>query len=195
MQRYRAQVAAGEAPWNTINPTQLSDEEITATRVPEEMIHALTHAPVLLFVFVDLAYVASFDQHLDRVRFHLESPYPNPSADPGEVIVLPYHRDGPPVVPDVQVFDVSGRLVPRSAEVAAGRYFVRLAAGRSASSMRSVMVTRPGPLRIQARMHNDILAAMRLCEEFDIDFALEEATEAYRCIDAIKARRFRSSIA
>lgn len=67
MQRYVAQVQAGEAPWNTVNPTNLSDAEIAATPVPEAMIQALTQAPVLLFVFVDLAVVASFDQYLDRV--------------------------------------------------------------------------------------------------------------------------------
>jgi nitroreductase len=67
MQRYIAQVIAGEAPWNTIHPTSLSDEQIAATEVPEAMIGALTQAPVLLFVFVDLSVVASFDQHLDRV--------------------------------------------------------------------------------------------------------------------------------
>jgi nitroreductase len=67
MQRYVAQVQAGEAPWNTINPTHLSDTDIAATQVPEPMIQALTQAPVLLFVFVDLSVVASFDQHLDHV--------------------------------------------------------------------------------------------------------------------------------
>ena len=35
--------------------------------MPGEFIRKLTHAPVVLFVFVDLAYVASFDRHLDRV--------------------------------------------------------------------------------------------------------------------------------
>ena len=67
MQRYVAQVQAGEAPWNTINPTALSDEQIAATDVPEAMINALTQAPVLLFVFVDLSVVASFDQYADHV--------------------------------------------------------------------------------------------------------------------------------
>jgi nitroreductase len=67
MQRYVAQVRAGESPWNTIHPTALSDEQIAATEVPEAMIEALTQAPALLFVFVDLAQVAAFDQHLDRV--------------------------------------------------------------------------------------------------------------------------------
>lgn len=67
MQRYIAQVQAGEAPWNTIHPTSLTDEQIAATEVPAPMIQALTQAPVLLFVFVDLSVVASFDRHLDRV--------------------------------------------------------------------------------------------------------------------------------
>ena len=67
IQRYVAQVQAGEAPWNTINPTSLTDEQIEATAVPEPMIQALTQAPVLLFVFLDLSVAASFDQYLDRV--------------------------------------------------------------------------------------------------------------------------------
>jgi nitroreductase len=67
MQRYIAQIQAGEAPWNTIHPTSLTDEQIAATQVPAPMIQALTQAPVLLFVFVDLSVVASFDRHLDRV--------------------------------------------------------------------------------------------------------------------------------
>ncbi len=67
MQRYVAQVQAGEAPWNTINATVLTEAQIEETQVPEGMIQALTQAPVLLFVFLDLAVAASFDQHLDRV--------------------------------------------------------------------------------------------------------------------------------
>jgi nitroreductase len=67
LQRYMAQVINGEAPWNTINPTRLSDEEVAAIELPDARIRALTHAPVLLMVFVDLADVASFDQNLDRV--------------------------------------------------------------------------------------------------------------------------------
>jgi nitroreductase len=67
LQRYVAQVRIGEAPWNTIHPTRLTDAEIAATPVPEAMIRKLTHAPVVLMVFVDLAYVASFDSTLERV--------------------------------------------------------------------------------------------------------------------------------
>ena len=67
MQRYVAQVKAGEAPLNTINTSRVSDEEVAATQVPEGMLDRLTGAPVLLLVFVDLSVVASFDRHLDRV--------------------------------------------------------------------------------------------------------------------------------
>lgn len=44
------------------------------------------------------------------------------------------------------------------------------------------------PLRIQARMQHDIEAALRLTEEFKLKFTLEEATDAYRCLDALHAR-------
>jgi imidazolonepropionase-like amidohydrolase len=43
------------------------------------------------------------------------------------------------------------------------------------------------PLRIQARIQQDILTALRLAGEFDLRFTLEEATEAYRCIDELQA--------
>ncbi|MDZ7825797.1 MAG: nitroreductase family protein [Gammaproteobacteria bacterium] len=66
-QRYRAQAKAGEAPWNTIDPTGLTEEEIAAVEVRPEHLRWLTHAPVLLFVFVDLSVVASFDADLDQV--------------------------------------------------------------------------------------------------------------------------------
>ncbi len=66
-QRYIAQVQAGEAPWNTVHPTALTDEQIAATEVPTAMVDKLTHAPVILFVFVDLSVVASFDSALERV--------------------------------------------------------------------------------------------------------------------------------
>ena len=67
VQRYAAQVKAGEAPWNTINPTQLSEAEIAATPVPRGMVDTICRAPVLLLVFVDLSVVASFDSGLERV--------------------------------------------------------------------------------------------------------------------------------
>jgi nitroreductase len=65
--RYIAQVKAGEAPWNTINPTALSSADIAATEIPGDMVDKLSHAPVLLMVFVDLSVVASFDSELERI--------------------------------------------------------------------------------------------------------------------------------
>ena len=66
-QRYVAQVQAGEAPWNTINPTALSQEQIAAAPIPKPMIEQLCQAPVVLIVCVDLSVVASFDSELNRV--------------------------------------------------------------------------------------------------------------------------------
>ena len=65
--RYVAQMMAGEAPWNTINPTALTAEQIEQTPLPAELIDKITSAPVVLMVFVDLSVVASFDSELDRV--------------------------------------------------------------------------------------------------------------------------------
>ncbi len=42
------------------------------------------------------------------------------------------------------------------------------------------------PLRIQARIQQDILTALRLADEFELSFTLEEATEAYLCLDELK---------
>jgi deazaflavin-dependent oxidoreductase (nitroreductase family) len=67
MQRYAAQVAAGESPWNTVHPTRLTPAQIEATPVPPVLLDALAKAPVLLVVCVDLAVVASFDSQLRRV--------------------------------------------------------------------------------------------------------------------------------
>ncbi len=66
-QRYAAQAAAGEAPYNTIHPTRLTDAQVQAAAVSKSFIRKLTRAPVLLLVFVDLAQVATFDRDLERV--------------------------------------------------------------------------------------------------------------------------------
>ena len=66
-QRYLAQVQAGEAPWNTIDQTQLSDAEIDAFEPPEGFIRQVLAAPVLLLIVVDLSVVASFDSQLERI--------------------------------------------------------------------------------------------------------------------------------
>ena len=65
--RYLAQMQAGESPWNTIRPSQVDAATVAATRIPPGYIERLCHAPRLLMVFVDLAVVASMDQHLERI--------------------------------------------------------------------------------------------------------------------------------
>ena len=67
MKRYVAQVAAGESPWNTVNPTKLTPAQIEATPVPQRLLDALAKAPVLLVVCVDLSVLASFDSQLGRI--------------------------------------------------------------------------------------------------------------------------------
>ncbi|MCY4592358.1 MAG: nitroreductase family protein [Alphaproteobacteria bacterium] len=65
--RYGAQVAAGENPWNTVDPTAVSDETIAATEPPAQLVRTFRTAPVLLVFLVDLRVVASMDQNLPRV--------------------------------------------------------------------------------------------------------------------------------
>jgi nitroreductase len=66
-QRYAAQAQAGEAPWNTIHETRLSEDQIAAVEPPEAFIRQVLAAPVLLMVLLDLSVVASFDSQLDRI--------------------------------------------------------------------------------------------------------------------------------
>ena len=65
--RYTAQKAAGEGPWNPVEPTRLSAEEIAATEVPAFWTAPVLDAAVVLVVVVDLRAVAAVDQDLDRV--------------------------------------------------------------------------------------------------------------------------------
>ena len=65
--RYRAQVEAGERPWNTIVPTALTDEQIAGTPAPATLTRPFRTASVVLVFVVDLKVVASMDQYLDRV--------------------------------------------------------------------------------------------------------------------------------
>lgn len=67
MQRYRAQVEAGESPFNTIEPSGVDEATVARTEPPHAMIERVVGAPVLLLVTVDLARVASFDAALPRV--------------------------------------------------------------------------------------------------------------------------------
>ena len=65
--RYVAQMQAGEAPYNTVNPTRVTEADIEAVELPAGIISQVTQAPVVLLVFVDLSVVAAFDSGLDRV--------------------------------------------------------------------------------------------------------------------------------
>jgi nitroreductase len=66
-QRYAAQRAAGENPWNTVVPSRITDEEVAATNVPRHLVAPLLEAAVVLVVAVDLRAIAAMDQHLDRI--------------------------------------------------------------------------------------------------------------------------------
>ena len=66
-QRYFAQLAAGENPWNPVEPSGVPAETIAGTTVPEEFTAPFRRAAVVLVVTVDLTYVAAMDQHLDRI--------------------------------------------------------------------------------------------------------------------------------
>ena len=67
VKRYVAQLRAGENPWNTVEPTAVSAEEIDAVDVPWPMLDNIVSLPALLVVCVDLSVVASMDSELDRV--------------------------------------------------------------------------------------------------------------------------------
>jgi nitroreductase len=65
--RYRAQVEAGERPWNTIVPTGVTDEQVARTPAPPGLTEPFRQASVVLVFVVDLKVVASMDRDLDRI--------------------------------------------------------------------------------------------------------------------------------
>lgn len=67
MLRYRAMVAAGENPYNTIEPSAITAEDVAHNEMPDVFLNQFTQAPVLLLILVDLKVVASMDHELDRV--------------------------------------------------------------------------------------------------------------------------------
>lgn len=64
---YTAQKHAGEAPWNTIQPTSIDIDEAAKADLPFPGLEGMVEAPVVLVITVDLRVVASFDSQLDRV--------------------------------------------------------------------------------------------------------------------------------
>ena len=65
--RYWAQMLAGEAPFNPVNPSQVTEAQVAATEPPMEFVRKVAQAPVVLLVFVDLSVVAAFDSAADRI--------------------------------------------------------------------------------------------------------------------------------
>ena len=65
--RYFAQLQAGENPWNSIHPSQVPQDVIGHTEIPDKFLAPITKAPVVLVFSVDLTVVAAIDQDLDRV--------------------------------------------------------------------------------------------------------------------------------
>lgn len=65
--RYAAQQQAGENPWNTIDATKVDAATIERTTTPARLTSPHVDAPVVLVVCVDLRFVASTDQFLERV--------------------------------------------------------------------------------------------------------------------------------
>ncbi len=66
--QYIAQIAAGEGPWNPLQPCGVDPAVVEATPVPDGMVTGtLLGADVVLVVCLDLGVAAAFDQHLDRI--------------------------------------------------------------------------------------------------------------------------------
>jgi nitroreductase len=66
-QRYVAQSANGESPWNPLHPCGVTEEAVAATKVPRGVAETLLGADVVLVVCLDLGVAAAFDQDLDRI--------------------------------------------------------------------------------------------------------------------------------
>lgn len=65
--RYMAQMAIGENPWNTIDPTSVDAATVEQTKPPGLLTKTFIKAAVVLIVCVNLKRVASTDSELDRV--------------------------------------------------------------------------------------------------------------------------------
>lgn len=65
--RYTAQIAAGQSPWNSVEPLAVGPDEIERTEPRATLLSTFREADVVLVVCVDLRLVASMDQYLERV--------------------------------------------------------------------------------------------------------------------------------
>lgn len=65
---YAAQQKAGEVPFNTVQTSSISEQEIDTSSVHDfEMFNRLQEVPLLLLVSIDLSEVASMDKDLERI--------------------------------------------------------------------------------------------------------------------------------
>lgn len=64
---YAAQVQAGESPWNTIVPSNVTAQQIEDTPPLSILTETYLNASVVLVFAVDLSVVASMDKELDRI--------------------------------------------------------------------------------------------------------------------------------
>ena len=67
IKQYKTQAMAGETPFNTVNPSEVTQEAIDAMPSDFPLVDDLDKAPVVLVVCVDLSVVSSFDSELSRV--------------------------------------------------------------------------------------------------------------------------------
>jgi nitroreductase len=67
VRQYKAQMAAGETPFNTIKPSRVTEQTVRETSPRLPLVDNLEDAPLLLVVCVDLSLVTSFDAGLNRV--------------------------------------------------------------------------------------------------------------------------------
>lgn len=67
MRVYLGQVALGEAPWNTVVPTEVDFDALWGGSEGVNFLDFIERAPVVLVVGADLSVVAAFDSRLERV--------------------------------------------------------------------------------------------------------------------------------
>lgn len=67
IRQYKAQVKAGETPFNTINTSAVTQQTIDDMSANFPLVDDLENVPVMLVVCVDLSVVSSMDKDLSRV--------------------------------------------------------------------------------------------------------------------------------
>ena len=67
MKRYRAMVEAGENPFNTITPSNVTEADVERQALPDAFLRQFTDAPLLLLILADLRVIAAMDRDLDRI--------------------------------------------------------------------------------------------------------------------------------